>query len=525
MAAEEPVELIRPVAVEYDDLLITSEKYAGKTHAEARRLIKKILDQMTFCVSTEAVSKDTASALLNDDTLPDTVHGKAVIHGVTWIVGNVDGTDDTGVIKYGKPVAVDTTTGKCVTGVNSKWSADEYKVIGTALDEVLSGKKRIPVLLGTPSAPEETVMMVWLKENIPASYGGFSYGYGDPNAKDLQYKNYIDETNTDADHPITKQVQLVYDGEAWPMKLEGDRIKFDFDNLPEAIKIKNTSRTPLTVVDGPLWVRKLNGEWVFDRHAANENGASYGAYSVHGELALRNKDAKIIRTMSPIDIDGAVYTPWVRAVGDILIMPGSYQITWGMDFYVGGGRVFDDSEIQTEPAAGHTHHIKNAYPRSVPVRMYLLRDFPGQDVPMKWDDDFSSFGGNNSLYQQGVTEGFLSPQNGNAVTLQRTSHFNFLLCGHANGQPYTRLSLCATVPDMGVLNSFVGIVAQVRKAWIQIRPANAFFYASTGYNPYLGEKTTDNPKGFQWWGGGPPPLHLFDENGVKIPPEDDNPIT
>lgn len=151
---------VRSVALDYSKLKLDHPDYASKTPAEARQKIKKILDLANFAIATEPINLSAASRIIGSDFLPSRMSTRAVVNGVTWVIANVDGTENTGKVVYGKPVVFDTTTGKTVTGINEKWSADEYKIIGVALDELASGRKMIPVAVGQnpQSATTSTVL-------------------------------------------------------------------------------------------------------------------------------------------------------------------------------------------------------------------------------------------------------------------------------------------------------------------------------------------------------------------------------
>lgn len=155
---------VRSVALDYSKLKLDHPDYASKSPTEARQQIKKILDLANFAIATEPVNLNAAARIVGSDFLPSRMSTRAVINGVTWVIANVDGTENTGKVVYGKPVVFDTTTGKTVTGVNDKWSADEYKIVGVALDAVESGQKLIPVAVGqNPTTPTSSTVLAKCK--------------------------------------------------------------------------------------------------------------------------------------------------------------------------------------------------------------------------------------------------------------------------------------------------------------------------------------------------------------------------
>lgn len=137
-------------------LKISHSDYAGKTPTEARRAIKTLLEDYNVVIATESIDKAKITPYLQGEDFPDYIQSYGQMEGVTWVRAYYDGSDNTGIIKNGHPVVMDTVKGNAVTGINSKWAADEYKVVGVALqDYSTSGveDKRIQVRLVTPTSP------------------------------------------------------------------------------------------------------------------------------------------------------------------------------------------------------------------------------------------------------------------------------------------------------------------------------------------------------------------------------------
>lgn len=123
----------------------------GYSNAKRRRLIVKRLSECGFCINTFTVKASTLTAFDIDDQ--DDFQADAVISGICFVRAFYDATANTGQIYAGKPVVYDSVTGKCITGINPAWSADEYRVIGTSLvdyDEITAaadGGEDIPIEL------------------------------------------------------------------------------------------------------------------------------------------------------------------------------------------------------------------------------------------------------------------------------------------------------------------------------------------------------------------------------------------
>lgn len=155
----------RSTVIDSDKLKIST--YGGDER-EARRKIKQLLDKINFAITPELVSSQRAGKA-TQGTIPDRVPGKAIVHGVTWVIGSNDGGDSNYKIEYGQPVCFDMVSGQYATGLHPDWGPGEYKVIGTALGEVLSGQARIPVMLG--KQPIENFALL-CKANIDPEGGG-----------------------------------------------------------------------------------------------------------------------------------------------------------------------------------------------------------------------------------------------------------------------------------------------------------------------------------------------------------------
>lgn len=144
------LELVDPAS-----LLISHSDYSGKTPSEARRAIKVKLDDYNFAVSLERIDKQKINATLNGETMPPFMETLAQMEGVALVRAYYDGTPNTGAIKTGHQVVVDTVKGNAVTGVHATWSSDEYKIIGVALEDYSTPSvegKRIAIRLLPSSA-------------------------------------------------------------------------------------------------------------------------------------------------------------------------------------------------------------------------------------------------------------------------------------------------------------------------------------------------------------------------------------
>ncbi len=132
--------------------------WGSETNAEKRRVIAQKLKDYNFAVNPVKISLADFKAivgikLIGDGT--DEFETDGYMEGIYMVNAHVDGTSDTGTIQQGQSVVFDTTTGRCVTGINEDWETDEYKIVGTSLVdfEYSSGdpdEKAIPIRMTPP---------------------------------------------------------------------------------------------------------------------------------------------------------------------------------------------------------------------------------------------------------------------------------------------------------------------------------------------------------------------------------------
>lgn len=125
----------------------------GMDPTDARRYIRTLLANQRIGFTPELVSPDRLGGQVD-------VIGKAVVAGTTNVKCFYDGTDNTGEIRHGASVVFDTTTGLAVTGINPKWTPDQYKVVGTAMGEYR-----------TPNPGAFGIIQMTIKEDQPLPEG------------------------------------------------------------------------------------------------------------------------------------------------------------------------------------------------------------------------------------------------------------------------------------------------------------------------------------------------------------------
>lgn len=133
-------------------LKISHSDYSGKSTAEARKAIRVLLEDYNVVIATEAIDQSKITPYLQGTAFPSYIQSYGQMEGIGMVRAYYDGSANTGAIKNGHPVVLDTVVGNAVTGIHSTWKSDEYKIIGVALaDYTDTGQgKRIPVRLQPP---------------------------------------------------------------------------------------------------------------------------------------------------------------------------------------------------------------------------------------------------------------------------------------------------------------------------------------------------------------------------------------
>lgn len=102
------------------------------SNSSKRQIIKGKLEFKQIGINTVKINKK----ILSDKGIEgEECEARITLSGVSYVRAYYDGTNDTGKIVAGKPVAFDTVTGTSVTGVNEDWAVSEYKVVGIALED------------------------------------------------------------------------------------------------------------------------------------------------------------------------------------------------------------------------------------------------------------------------------------------------------------------------------------------------------------------------------------------------------
>lgn len=175
--AEKALEVFDPAK-----LKISHADYAGKTPAEARRAIKTLLDNYNIVIATEKVDKARVQGVIGQNAqgenvaIPDYLQSYGQMEGVALARVFYDGTTNTGAVKAGNAVVIDTVKGNAVTGIHSSWGVDEYKIVGIALENYSTPAvttKRIQIRLSPPgaiAAEDIAFIRTQAKANPPTPY-------------------------------------------------------------------------------------------------------------------------------------------------------------------------------------------------------------------------------------------------------------------------------------------------------------------------------------------------------------------
>lgn len=136
--------------------------YGTDTGREARIQIARILRGKSFAINVNPLVKSEMTEVVgefdNADEDSNWIQAAVVTSGIIIANAYWDGSDNTYVITNGQPVVFDTVTGRCVTGINPKWSPEEYVIVGTALlgfwPPGSPAFGRIPIHLGQQLLPD-----------------------------------------------------------------------------------------------------------------------------------------------------------------------------------------------------------------------------------------------------------------------------------------------------------------------------------------------------------------------------------
>lgn len=202
----EPTDYTQPIQDPTEFTLAWTGWADGMSDSDKRKKIKIKLDLYNFgvnptSVKASGVSEYDSSGASSNDSQPD-MSNDMFVNGAVLVKAIYDGTDKTGKVVQGKPVVFDTTTGSAVTGINEKWSPEEYKVVGTSMvdfaDTSQTSGKKIPIQLTPPPTAEtsvvlgrcvkktytETTLQQWLKQGLQRCVWEFEIM-----SKDIQVTN------------------------------------------------------------------------------------------------------------------------------------------------------------------------------------------------------------------------------------------------------------------------------------------------------------------------------------------------
>lgn len=233
-------------------LKISHSDYAGKTSTEARKAIRVLLEDYNVVVATEDVDKAKITPYLQGEDFPDYIQSYGQLEGATWVRAYYDGSDNTGAIKNGHPVVMDTVKGNAVTGINITWATDEYKIVGVAMQDY-----------STPSVEGKRIQVRLVQETPPPT------NYNDYAIATI-FNASIDPCNWESNNPISglpppefpEGTGLVY----VPKKKSNG--KYAYERLPGTQKILNflPFLIPwLAPATNTYWVTYLNGAWLIKR--------------------------------------------------------------------------------------------------------------------------------------------------------------------------------------------------------------------------------------------------------------------
>lgn len=172
MAAKKYASVVDPSTLRIDH----ADYEEMDTDAEKRRAIKKLLDKYNFAIPPETLDPEQLKGIIGGDSIPS-MEAVAKMGGVAIVRCHYDETENTGKIEEGKPVCFNMVKGNCVTGVNEVWNSDEYKVLGTALQNYQSAADEggeIPIRLSPPGEGKSGIFLGRTRRKEGESYPEYS---------------------------------------------------------------------------------------------------------------------------------------------------------------------------------------------------------------------------------------------------------------------------------------------------------------------------------------------------------------
>lgn len=368
---------------------------------------------------------------------------------------------------------------------------------------------------------------------LPAAWGGPNGRYP-TNELAISYGNYIPDTSPFAEAGTSTVRRRIMYGRtnnqwAWnnnaPVGVGSAAINVSNET---SLQIFNPYDLPLN--NGWAWAQPMNPDDEYQYMIVAPLSQPWGARrinvfqaGVNGlEMALPHDEPRLLRGLQFEDNGQNNWSngDWVIGYsgGDVMLpFPGHYEVTFGA--IVGLGNFPADAGIATyteldsaSPSAGtfHTHKLK--YYDQATVTIKLQKNYkPG--------DPIGGFGIGNASYDNDVLSIPIPPEEGGWV--QNFSAEKTIIVYNDtdpwHGGAYTRLSLIGeahTNPDAIGFDQSTWR-ARVQAAWMVIKPA-------LQYNDVLGGGCQQFPTGyswpgltgFQWWGGGPQPQHIYYDGTV-----------
>lgn len=141
--------------------------YPGVSEKQARKNIVLTIGDRIPCISGEHINNRIIGRVAPGW---NETESHMATDGIVWATANVMPGTSTYVVTKNKPVCLDPTTGKYITGVNPDWQGDEYYIVGTALETYAGpGKRKIPIKLTPPPVKQDTVLFIGI--SVPEDNG------------------------------------------------------------------------------------------------------------------------------------------------------------------------------------------------------------------------------------------------------------------------------------------------------------------------------------------------------------------
>ena len=369
---------------------------------------------------------------------------------------------------------------------------------------------------------------------LPGAFGGPSNGY----ANISSYPAYETTGNFVGNNKpnSTRKTRKVYPQDCTVWKVKSDQLEESSETI-KVVNLGSYTHPPgwylvapvgddlFTVISELGGQRAITAVWTDDESSLGYPGIhSLEAKFIRGQISSDQQTPSSVNIRNWAHVDHNYKDLFIHG-------PGVYELTYGVEAYVNIwdvdninakpglpiGAVYVDSPPRTGGASSgaahyHTMPIVETLEQPLPFSVHLVQNFNGQASPITWDAAPGGYWNNElPLVIPAGIAGLSATGVMGEKTVIRTQALDH---GNGPGTVWNRFSLLVSTYSFATIPYGKRASVGIRRAWIHARIVDENYY-SPGYNAFTGAKTSGNPDGYQWWGGGPAP-NKFDRDGTII---------